>query len=306
MHALTGGNPFFVSEVLCAEGEELPASARDAVLARAARLSPPGRGVLDAAALVGERVEPALLAAVTGADVGALDEPVAAGLLVADGAVLRFRHEIARRAVEQEVGPHTGAEIHRRILAELRAVGGADDARLAHHAEGALDGEAVVRYARLAGDRSAAAGLTPRGRDAVPPRAAVRRRRRAAASGPTCSTSWAASSPRLDQWAAAAEALEESVELWRAAGVPLREGDALRRLSRCLLPAVSRARVSGARRAALEVLEPLGPSRELAWACRAMAGAYMGQRAARRVRRVATRARELAEPWACSTWPATR
>jgi len=48
----TGGNPFFVSEVLRAEGEELPASARDAVLARAARLSPPGREVLDAAALV--------------------------------------------------------------------------------------------------------------------------------------------------------------------------------------------------------------------------------------------------------------
>ncbi len=119
MHALTGGNPFFVSEVLRAEGEELPASARDAVLARAARLSLTRRAVLDAAALVGERVEPALLHAVTGAASAALDEPVAAGLLVADGAVLRFRHEIARRAIEQEVGPHAGAEIHRRILAEL-------------------------------------------------------------------------------------------------------------------------------------------------------------------------------------------
>jgi len=41
--------------------------------------------VLDAAALVGERVEPALLAAVTGAEVEALDEPVAAGLLIAEG-----------------------------------------------------------------------------------------------------------------------------------------------------------------------------------------------------------------------------
>ena len=155
VHALTGGNPFFVSEVLRAEGEELPASARDAVLARAARLSPGGREVLDAAALVGERVEPALLHVVTGAASAALDEPVANGLLVADGTVLRFRHEIARRAIEQEVGPHAGAETHRRILAELER-SGADDARLAHHAEGAQDRDAVVRYARLAGDRSAA------------------------------------------------------------------------------------------------------------------------------------------------------
>ena len=86
---------------------ELPASARDAVLARAARLSPAGRDVLDAAALVGERVEPDLLHAVTGADARPPStSPSPPGLLVADGAVLRFRHEIARRAVEQEVGPH--------------------------------------------------------------------------------------------------------------------------------------------------------------------------------------------------------
>ena len=155
VHALTSGNPFFVSEVLRGGTDRLPASARDAVLARAGQLSHAGREVLDAAALVGERVEPGLLHAVTGAASGALDEPVAAGLLVPDGAVLRFRHEIARRAVEQEVGPHTAAEVHGRILVELEAAGVDDHARLAHHAEGALDADAVVRYARRAGDRSA-------------------------------------------------------------------------------------------------------------------------------------------------------
>jgi len=60
VHALTGGNPFFVSEVLRGERDQLPASARDAVLARAGRLSDAGRDVLDAAALVGERVQPDL------------------------------------------------------------------------------------------------------------------------------------------------------------------------------------------------------------------------------------------------------
>ena len=155
LHALTGGNPFFVSEVLYATTDELPASARDAVLARAARLSPAGRDVLDAAALIGERVEPDLLATVTGADVRTLDEPVAAGLLVADGDGLRFRHEIARRAVEQEVGPHAAADMHRRILAALVRSGVDDDARLAHHAEGALDARATSDTPAAPGDRSA-------------------------------------------------------------------------------------------------------------------------------------------------------
>ena len=181
VHALTGGNPFFVTEVLSATRDELPMSARDAVLARAARLSAAGRDVLDAAALVGERVEPDLLAAVTDADVGVLDEPVAAGLLVADGSGLRFRHEIARRAVEQEVGPHTAAEVHRRILAELLRSGADDDARLAHHAEGALDGpRPALRAARRRPVGSA--GVPARGRGAVPPCAPVRPARAAAGS----------------------------------------------------------------------------------------------------------------------------
>ena len=39
LHRRTGGNPFFVTEVLAAGGGEIPATVRDAVLARAARLS---------------------------------------------------------------------------------------------------------------------------------------------------------------------------------------------------------------------------------------------------------------------------
>ena len=293
VHALTGGNPFFVSEVLRAEGEELPASARDAVLARAARLSPHAREVLDAAALVGERVEPALLHAVTGAASVALDEPVAAGLLVADGAVLRFRHEIARRAIEQEVGPHTGAEIHRRILAELER-SGADDARLAHHAEGALDAAATVRHARRAGDRSA---LLASRREAVTQyRRALRftgtdqplvRADLLDALGRELAT--------LDQWAPAADALEESIGLWRAAGVPLREGDALRRLGTAYFRLCRGPEETVAIQSALAVLEPLGPSRELAWALSRTAGQYMACEEPDKCIEYANRALALAE-----------
>src|SRR4029453_15160748 len=53
LYERTGGNPFFVTEVLAAGDEAIPATVADAVLARAARLSPPARQVLDAAAVVG-------------------------------------------------------------------------------------------------------------------------------------------------------------------------------------------------------------------------------------------------------------
>ncbi|HEU6444494.1 MAG TPA: AAA family ATPase, partial [Gaiellaceae bacterium] len=57
LHRLTHGNPFFVTEVLASGGAERPESVRDAVLARAARLSPEAQEVLQAAAVVGQRAE---------------------------------------------------------------------------------------------------------------------------------------------------------------------------------------------------------------------------------------------------------
>ena len=61
VHALTGGNPYFVAEVIGAGGTRLPASARDAVMARVAPLDLPSRTLLDAAALAGQRVDPLLV-----------------------------------------------------------------------------------------------------------------------------------------------------------------------------------------------------------------------------------------------------
>src|SRR5262249_40131015 len=142
-YRLTGGNPFYVTEVLRSGKGEVPASARDAVLARAARLGRGSREVLDIAALSGTRVEGRLLERATGCPVSAVDELAASGLLAGDGVGLRFRHEIARLAVAQAVPAHRGQVIHGLVLAALRSLDCEDDARLAFHAEAAADGAAV-------------------------------------------------------------------------------------------------------------------------------------------------------------------
>ena len=108
LYRLTGGNPFYVTEVLQAGMAEVPASARDAVLARAAGLSSGARQLLEVAALTGARVEAALLEATAGGPPQAVDELLACGLLAADGGWLRFRHEIARLAVEQAIPARAG------------------------------------------------------------------------------------------------------------------------------------------------------------------------------------------------------
>src|SRR5580698_1541806 len=155
LRELTGGNPFYLSQVIAAGTDEIPASARDAVLARTARLDASARTALDSAALIGTRLEYSLLESVTDCPPSAVDELLAAGLLTGDGTGLKFRHEIARLAVQDAVPAHRRGLIHARILDALRASGGDDDARMAFHAEGAGDGPAVMRYAPAAGHRAA-------------------------------------------------------------------------------------------------------------------------------------------------------
>src|SRR5690242_247245 len=60
----TGGNPFFVTEVLAGQDTGIPATVRDAVLARAARLSPGAREILELASIIPGQTEHWLLDAV--------------------------------------------------------------------------------------------------------------------------------------------------------------------------------------------------------------------------------------------------
>jgi hypothetical protein len=130
------------------------------VLARAARLSPPARQVLDAAAVVAPPVETWLLVEAAAAAPAQVDECVAAGMLQGQAGGVGFRHELARLAVERTLGPGRRADLHGRALAALLTQPGAapDPARLAHHADGAGDGRAVLAHAPVAARRAAALG----------------------------------------------------------------------------------------------------------------------------------------------------
>ena len=131
---------------------------RDAVLARTARLSPAARGALDAAAVVPDRVELMLLEAVAGADAAAIEECLRAGILRDDGRGVRFRHELARLAVEQAISAARRVELHRQILAHLVVASQDEPARLAHHAEEAGMAAAVLEHAPAAAERASALG----------------------------------------------------------------------------------------------------------------------------------------------------
>jgi DNA-binding CsgD family transcriptional regulator len=160
LYRRTGGNPFFVTEVLAAGSVDAPSTVRDAVLLRLAVLSPPARDVLGAAAVLGPGASLGLLGEVAVQPTEALDECLAHGMLVADqgAAGFAFRHEIARETVEASLSAGTRTRLHAAALAALIRLGGADDHRLAHHAAGAGQQEDAVRYSEAAAAHSGRLG----------------------------------------------------------------------------------------------------------------------------------------------------
>jgi DNA-binding CsgD family transcriptional regulator len=279
LHRQTGGNPFFITEVI-ASGElrgGIPPTVRDAVLARAARLSPSARAVLEAAAIVGARVEQRLLADVTGAEVSAVDQCLATGMLLplGGGEGLAFRHELARQTILDAIGPHRRLVLHRLVLAALKASPATRDdlARLAHHAQAADDPEAVLEFAPAAARQASAAGA-----------------HRAAATLYALALGVASALPAGERarlleahaWecqltgrqAEAVLSRRQALALWQAAGQPLRQGENLAHLATLLVGAEQWAEAKQASRAALEVLGALPPGRELALAYRTQAMLY--------------------------------
>jgi predicted ATPase len=109
MVARAAGNPFFTEELLAAGtgADTVPATVREVLLTRAARLPASGRRVLQAAAVAGRSVPHELLAAVTDpADLDAgLPAAVAHRLLEPRGDRYVFRHPLIQETVYAAVLP---------------------------------------------------------------------------------------------------------------------------------------------------------------------------------------------------------
>ena len=159
LYRRTSGNPFFVQAALDAGGERIPESIRAAVFSRIAPASRAASELVDTVALAPPDMPVWLLERVCGDAVAALDEALATGVLSSVGSAVRFRHELAREAVAETVSPARRLDIHRRLLDGLSQppVGTPDAARLAHHAEAALDRDAVLRWSVLAAEDAAEA-----------------------------------------------------------------------------------------------------------------------------------------------------
>ena len=151
---VSGGNPFFLTELLASDRESVPVSVRDAVMARVARLSPEARSLVNLVSVVPSRAELDLVDKVLGPPHEAITEVEAAGVLEMREGTLSFRHELARRSVESDLAESKRREINLAVLRAVEALG-FDVARAAHHARAGGDHEALIRLAPRAARHAA-------------------------------------------------------------------------------------------------------------------------------------------------------
>jgi DNA-binding CsgD family transcriptional regulator/tetratricopeptide (TPR) repeat protein len=265
VYEVTGGNPFFVIEILTHGGSGVPESIRDSVQSRAARLTPNGRRMLEVVSVIPSRAERWLLGDAADAT-AAIEECIGFGSLIAtDGAVM-FRHELARRAIEDALPRNRAAALHQQVLRALESR--ADDvepARLAHHA--ILSGDEDAALAHLISAAARASALGAHREAAAHYEAALERRHLLEPEAHADLLERLFYEQQLFGWSEQArDTLAEALEIRRRCGNRMAEGRDLRWMSRItwLLGGIAPARAWLDQ--AIDVLGTLPESSELAMA----------------------------------------
>ncbi|MGV9712753.1 ATP-binding protein [Gordonia sp. NPDC003424] len=157
LHKLSGGNAFFVTELLDHEGDDLPGTVRDAILARTVGLDAACWDVLNLLACSPGAV-PARVMAALDADVDALGRLGRAHLVRRTSRGIAFWHDLCRLAIAEVIPPGAEADLHGRLIRASDAVGEVDHATIVHHAQGAGDRDRVRVAAAAAGRTAARSG----------------------------------------------------------------------------------------------------------------------------------------------------
>ncbi|MGV0814815.1 AAA family ATPase [Mycolicibacterium boenickei] len=158
LHRTTGGNAFFVAEMLDHTGGDLPTTVRDVVLSRTAGLDADAWDLLHLLACASGAI-PEVLLAELGVTVSALRRLDDANLIRRSSRGVAFRHDLCRLAIAGVIPPGSEVELHRRMIHAYEAAASPiDPTVLTHHAVGAGDHDRTRRAASEAGHAAARAG----------------------------------------------------------------------------------------------------------------------------------------------------
>jgi predicted ATPase/DNA-binding CsgD family transcriptional regulator len=160
VYSISGGNPFYVNEILASYSIGVPDNIKDSILSSYNRLDEETKHVWQILSVLPtgfeikylEKMEPSYAASIH----NCLDLQI---LTPKDG-LLFFKHELFRRTIETSLSPLLRIALNKRILDLFRESfeQNGEMERIIHHAKNANEDKTVVQYAPLAARQAAAVG----------------------------------------------------------------------------------------------------------------------------------------------------
>ena len=145
------GSPFFALELARAltsdAAETLPRTVRQAIAERLVGVDPTTMDALTTLAVAEDELDLTSVRALTGLGerdtFALLDAALDSGVLVVAGTRYRFRHELVRQALVDDLAPHRRVQLHRDAALRLVTAGGAPELIADHWLKGERPGDAV-------------------------------------------------------------------------------------------------------------------------------------------------------------------
>ena len=160
VYAVSGGNPFYVSEILASYSSGIPDNIKNAVLSVYNRQEEKTKEAWQLLSIIPEGLELTRLAKIDASLHEAIESSLEKKILLIENGKIFFKHELYRRAIEGSFSAFKRIALNKHLL-DLFLKTFQEEVemeRIVHYARQANENEVVVKYAPIAARKAAAVG----------------------------------------------------------------------------------------------------------------------------------------------------
>jgi DNA-binding CsgD family transcriptional regulator len=160
VYSVSGGNPFYVNEILASYSAGVPDNIKDSILSSYNGLDENTKHVWQILSVMPTRFEMKYLEKMEPSYAASLHNCLDLQILIPKDGLIFFKHELFRRTIENSLSPLLRIELHKKILELFKESFEQNKQieRIIHHAKNANDYDTVVKYAPLAAKHASSVG----------------------------------------------------------------------------------------------------------------------------------------------------
>ena len=160
VYSISGGNPFYVTEILASYSRGVPDNIKDSILSSYNRLNDETKQVWQILSVLPTGCELSYLQKIDPLCAASIQNCLDFHILIPRDGLIFFKHELFRRTIETSLSPILRISLNKRILELFRESfeKNGEIERIIHHAKNANEFELVTHYAPIAARQAAEVG----------------------------------------------------------------------------------------------------------------------------------------------------